>query len=385
MGKQINQYTKVRTKFNISVFDLLDFDSTDDNGTTYESAKCTVLDMLAYLQSTLPTIYGGDGTLAAGANGDRNITANSIETKTIGGSISVEMSDAVNDYGFLIRDTTQTKRAGLFYSQSNDLTYLEVDFAGNLTDESFINFKYANTNDEANLHANSILHISTNFREKIIIGADQSSANSGLLPAWQGSNSTYQQVQINNVNFRGNVSFGNGLNSSTPIIGIGSDYSEIRFNNLFLRWNNGTYGGPSFTTNGGAKFSFIDVYNRQLMEIARNNLNSRTLSLKTQLATNETDGSLLHHFTSLQLEGRYWSKDLGDATGADTLNTFEIKHNRFSLDGGVNYISSMNITYDSNDAIKIFEDGSISLENIPTTAPSQSNRVWNDAGTLKIT
>jgi hypothetical protein len=48
MALQINQYSKTRTDLTIQDDDLLDFDSTEDSGTSYESAKITVL--LTYLQ-----------------------------------------------------------------------------------------------------------------------------------------------------------------------------------------------------------------------------------------------------------------------------------------------------------------------------------------------
>lgn len=126
MSKQINQYTKTRTYGTISVFDLLDFDSTEDSGTTFESAKCSVLNLLQYLQSTLPTLYGGDGTLSAGLNGDRNITSNAIETKFLGGDVTVEMIDGATDFGFLIRDDLQNEKARLGFDQSNDSGVLEI-------------------------------------------------------------------------------------------------------------------------------------------------------------------------------------------------------------------------------------------------------------------
>lgn len=131
MAKQINEYTKTRTVSNISVFDLLDFDSTDDNGVTYESAKCSILNMLDYFHSTLPTLYGGDGTLVVGVGSYRNITASTIETRTIGGNVSVKMANDVTDYGFLIRDNANNEKARFGFDQSLNSSILELhDSAG---------------------------------------------------------------------------------------------------------------------------------------------------------------------------------------------------------------------------------------------------------------
>lgn len=56
MSLQINQYTKTRTSGTITVDDLIDFDSTDDSGSSYESAKCTVSNLLTYLNANLTPV-----------------------------------------------------------------------------------------------------------------------------------------------------------------------------------------------------------------------------------------------------------------------------------------------------------------------------------------
>ena len=44
MSKQINQYTKTREALEVTNFDLLDLDASDDGGATYESAKIEAKD-----------------------------------------------------------------------------------------------------------------------------------------------------------------------------------------------------------------------------------------------------------------------------------------------------------------------------------------------------
>lgn len=114
MSKQINQYTKIRTSGNVTSDDLMDLDSTDDGGSTYESAKITVANFLAYINTNVNNIYTADGTILA----DRTLTANTNFTKWLGGDVAIQMADETFDYGFLVRDVSATERARLGYDQA---------------------------------------------------------------------------------------------------------------------------------------------------------------------------------------------------------------------------------------------------------------------------
>jgi len=65
MAKQINQYSKTRTEVTTQDDDLIDFDSTEDLGVTFESAKITVLSFVNYIRSKITTFYTGNGTVGA--------------------------------------------------------------------------------------------------------------------------------------------------------------------------------------------------------------------------------------------------------------------------------------------------------------------------------
>jgi len=114
MGKQINQYSKTRTFADLTDEDLFDVDSTDDAGTSYESAKLTVLNLIRYINNNAKTYYNENGSI----NEDREVSMNTFNAKWIGGNIVAQMSDAINDYGFIVNDDALVEKARLGYDQS---------------------------------------------------------------------------------------------------------------------------------------------------------------------------------------------------------------------------------------------------------------------------
>ena len=96
MGKQINQYTKTRTFANLTDADLFDVDSTDDAGTTFESAKLSLLNLVRYINNNAQTYYNGNGSITE----DRTVSMNTFFSKWTGGDVGIQMSDLINDYGF---------------------------------------------------------------------------------------------------------------------------------------------------------------------------------------------------------------------------------------------------------------------------------------------
>lgn len=244
---------------------------------------------------------------------------------------------------------------------------------------SYFNPRFQSTDSYGQLHADKILHITTNYREKIIIGGFRNSGNT-LPPVWQGNNSTYQQVQINGVNFRGNISFGAGINSSTPVIGIGSPYTQLRWDNLFITPTDSTYSSSSFRT--VSKFSFLDVYGDEMMSI-RNLSSNKILELDTSNPSNETSSGL-NRTGILKLNQRYWSKALSDGTGIDTLRSFEISMNRYT-DNSTDYLGYVSFKYNGNECFRIKENGVFNASNYPTTSAGLvSGDVWNNGGVLTI-
>ncbi len=88
MAKQINQYTKVRTESTVQLADLLDFDSTDDVGVTYESARITVKEFRDYLRNSIPTLYSQDGSIG----GNRIVDLGSNTLGLIDGNVGIGTS-----------------------------------------------------------------------------------------------------------------------------------------------------------------------------------------------------------------------------------------------------------------------------------------------------
>ena len=132
MGKQINQYTKVRTNLTLVVDDLMDLDSTDDFGSTYESAKMTIGNLLAYLNGNINNLYNGDGTLL----GDRTVTAGipfqpvTFWTKWLGGDVIVECDDELFDRAFLVQNSSQQEVVRLGYDIGTLSGELEITTIG---------------------------------------------------------------------------------------------------------------------------------------------------------------------------------------------------------------------------------------------------------------
>jgi hypothetical protein len=114
MAKQINQYTKTRTQGTVQDDDLLDFDSTEDSGVSYESAKITIAEFLAYINSNVNNIYTTNGSLPE----NRVVTSATYYTQFLGGDVTVRMADETFDYGFLVEDLGGTERGRLGYDQA---------------------------------------------------------------------------------------------------------------------------------------------------------------------------------------------------------------------------------------------------------------------------
>ncbi len=126
MAKQINQYTKTRTSGTVKNDDYLDLDSTEDSGTTFESAKIKVSEFLSYLGGQLTTLYTGNGTLPS----NRQITASTFFTKWLGGDVIVEAVDEISDYGFAVNNSGTTEVARLGVDNATSSGVLEVSEGG---------------------------------------------------------------------------------------------------------------------------------------------------------------------------------------------------------------------------------------------------------------
>lgn len=123
MAKQINQYTKTRTSSTIQNDDYLDLDSTEDGGTTFESAKLKFSELLTKISNSISNIYNSNGTISS----NRTLTANGNETRFLGGNVAVKMNNTVDDYGFhVLNNKDEKSKAVLIYDQSENSALLEL-------------------------------------------------------------------------------------------------------------------------------------------------------------------------------------------------------------------------------------------------------------------
>lgn len=238
------------------------------------------------------------------------------------------------------------------------------------------NPRYNNIDSTAQLHADELLHISTNFRKRILIGGKLNASNT-LDPTFT-PNSTFQQVQIYGVNIRGNFSIGTGLASSSAIIGIGVEYTHVRWNRLYINANNGNVGLTSLDQH----FRFQDIYSKDMLSVGQVLYSSNYLNRKLTVHCRDvaTGNAGVHNISGiLELEHNYWD----DVQNVSKVT--QLKHNIFT-NGVGNIEGFLTLEYNSNTALKVHEDGSISLDNIPTSAVGlPSNRVWRNGNVLNIT
>lgn len=237
--------------------------------------------------------------------------------------------------------------------ETNTIQVSDGSRVESLLADAYFDPKFNNAPGEAQIHADEHLYITTNFRKKIIIGGYRNSGNT-LPPVWIGSNSIYQQVQLNGVNFQGNISFGAGLNSSGPIIGIGAPYTQIRWGNLFITPVDSVHGGTSFRT--VSKFSFIDVYGKEMMSI-RNSSFNKILELGDLNETTGGNAQSINYTGQLRVKHKYWNKAVGDVSGASIENEIDIFSVRYSEDAGINYKGAGIVEYGGIEALRFLEDG----------------------------
>lgn len=247
--------------------------------------------------------------------------------------------------------------------------------------DSYIDPRYLSTDSNLRIHAEENMLISTGFRKTIVIGADTNSGVSDVPPTFT-NNSTYQQVQIYGLNIRGNFSIGTGLASTGSIIGIGTEYAQVRWGNFFIDHNNTTYGSTSFRST--SKFSFLDVYGEEMMSIS-NNAFSKILELPTTEPSTSVAATTLRSGV-LIMNQRYWSKAVSDLTGVDTQRVLTLDTKRESYDGGVNFEGIAVLDYNGVDSIKINEDGRVTLDKLTINAYTVATvpTVWNN-GVIIVT
>lgn len=151
MGKQINQYTKTRTAATIQGDDLLGPDSTEDTGTTFESAKMKVSELLAYINANVDNLYRIDGSLT----GSRNVNLDSHTLSFVQGKIRFKSTGG--DIPFSLDNSSGVERVKLEYGTTLDSGSLKLsNTAGDFLDandgtfyfgDQTANYLYQNVNE----------------------------------------------------------------------------------------------------------------------------------------------------------------------------------------------------------------------------------------------
>ena len=249
---------------------------------------------------------------------------------------------------------------------------------------SLLDLRVNNTDDTARLHTDNTLYLTTGFRQRLIIGHMGNAANT-LLPSWGGSNTVYSQVQISNVNFRGGFTIGTGPSTTSTIIGIGSEYTQLRWGTFRINPADALNLGHTSLQSTFSVLNFTDTDSNSMMRIS----GQRNRLLEINHSVRVLNGSNTNEFerkADIELKYHYWTKAIGDLTGITRTADFKITQERFSINAGVDFLDSYtSMSYGNNEGIRIYENGEIGFENLPTSAPSEVNKVWNDAGILKIT
>lgn len=175
MGKQINQYTKERFSGTVQGLDLMDLDSTEDAGGTFESAKMKVSEFLSYIQGAIQTFYSADGTLS----GERTVDSNTFGTTFKGGDVNIKMNDAATDRWFNVQTQGKSLRARLGFSQSKDSGNFEMYNGGGIFLK--IEDRVMTLNSTIFVANATNIGIGTNAPDASAI-CEMNSANKGFLP-----------------------------------------------------------------------------------------------------------------------------------------------------------------------------------------------------------
>jgi hypothetical protein len=347
MGKQINQYTKTRLSTTITLFDYLDFDSTEDSGTTFESAKLTVDELMKYLNTNVATIYNGNRSISA----DRTLFANTFFTKWEGGDVGIEMADAINDYGFFINNDLGVEKARVGLDQLNASGKIELSNSLGL---------FFQAND--------------GYVENKGVGADETTVNMLL------KNSLNEDL-FKVVNDSTNISYSNptfqfGLPTTGCTMKIGDfggvgSYHSGTFPGMHIRSKNGnfwffndTYGGTGanniyFTPNPSTGATL-----RRVKEIlSETNTNFEI----THLANDNSDLMLLN---------------TGDSVGA---KTERLRIGCFTDDvvAAFSNISNLGINTLTEFGLGVGCVGIANATTVPTTNPTGGGVLYIEAGALK--
>jgi len=329
MGKQINQYTKTRTAATIQGDDLLGPDSTEDTGTTFESAKMKVSELLAYINANVNNLYNADGSLT----GSRNVTLDNHTLSFIQGKIRFKSTGG--DIPFSLDNSSGVERVKLEYGTTLDSGSLTLsNTAGDFfsASDGFV----------------SVNGATQGFTEKLgVLGLVRFSSGLGLFNAEPKSTTA-----LNVPNNKTVVSFNNSasyyqLSNEVCVRAVNTDVIN------FLGIVNGTsLGAFSLATlNGGINNELnLTSYIASTTTTIRNTIYKSISSYYDGSTNNEKEASYAHNITNA-------------TTGESQLD--------FSIAG--------------TDILTLKDTGVLNASNLPTSSAGLvTGDLWNNSGVINI-
>tara|TARA_R110000751_G_scaffold46884_5_gene105091 strand:+ start:736 stop:1989 length:1254 start_codon:yes stop_codon:yes gene_type:complete len=416
MALQINQYTKIRTDLTLDNDDLMDLDSTDDVGVSYESAKMTIGNFLAYVNANVNNIYGSDGVIAS----TRKLTANGFSTTWYDGDVIVESGGEGLDRSFLIKDSSMVIKGifGLdsgvgsckialddvlgtfFYANDGKVAVghgtatstLHVKGSGVGTGTAFLiednigtDLFFLNDNGDFALGRNAI----SGGVNSVTIGKSAATANNGAVAIGNSAGGTSTGIfnvaigngTKNNGNSSGQTSIGGGTNTT------GSQSTAIGSQSV-------ANGDGATAIGGGANSSFIDAIaigqtatttsNNQLV-IGSVNAEIRDIYIGNGVSNIEAVlNAITYHQSGV---------NVGITDGSAVTSTFNIAGARGTgtgLGGDIIFQTAEAGTTGSTqnaltEVMRIKESQVVNISSIPTSAAGlSSGDIWSNSGILTI-
>ena len=347
MGKQINQYSKTRTFADLTDEDLFDVDSTDDAGTSYESAKLTVLNLMRYINNNAQTYYNANGSITE----DRTVSMNTFFTKWTGGDVGIEMIDLINDYGFFVNDNSSVEKARVGLDQLNASGKIELSNSLGL---------FFQAND--------------GYIENKGVGADQTTVNMLL------KNSLNEDL-FKVVNDSTNISYSTptfqfGLPTTGCTLKIG-DFGGVG------SYHSGTYPGMHIRSKNGDFWFFNDTYGG----IGANNIyftpNPSTGATLRRVKEILSETNTNFEITHLANDGSdLMLLNTGDSGGA---KTERLRIGCFTDDviAAFTNISNLGINTLTEFGLGVGCVGIANATTVPTTNPTGGGVLYIEAGALK--
>ena len=325
MGKQTNQYTKTRTAATTQSDDLLDIDSTEDAGTTFESAKMKVSELLAYINANVTNLYNADGS-----TGTRNVTIGNNTLSFIGGKIRFKSTGG--DIPFSLDNSSGVERLKLEYFSTPD--------SGSLT--------LSNS-------AGTFFHASDGF-----VGVKTSTQSGAEIFNVNG----YAKVK-NNIGLQGTLA------SSQGGINTALNGKMIAVNGVTFLWQDSTH-GMTMQSLQTAKINFDVGLNERFMEMDGISANMNSLNLFGKITTLTDDINEVE----ISLSSKFWN---GSAS-TDKLSA--ITHTITSLPSGA---SQLDFSIAGTDILTLKDTGVLNASNLPTSSAGLvTGDLWNNSGVLNI-